>query len=110
MRTCADIAQAAWTGCRSVFADVAEVHSERAKLTIQVGALHPDPLGELADLAVAQQELLLQVSSLELLARFATLETSPGSRSQPETSVRNMILYAPSARATAPAASSALTL
>src|SRR5271156_5646132 len=34
-------------------------------------ALHADPLGQLADLAVAQQELLLQISALELLARLA---------------------------------------
>ena len=31
----------------------------------------PDPLGELPDLAVAQQQLLLQIGALELLARLA---------------------------------------
>ena len=34
-------------------------------------ALHADALGELPDLAVAEQQLLLQVATFELLARLA---------------------------------------
>jgi hypothetical protein len=34
-------------------------------------ALHPDAFRELTDLAIAQDELLLQIRSLEVLARFA---------------------------------------
>ena len=34
-------------------------------------AFHPHPLGELSHLAVAQQQLLLQVGALELLTRLA---------------------------------------
>jgi hypothetical protein len=34
-------------------------------------ALHADPLGELADLSIAQEKLLLKVRALELLARLA---------------------------------------
>src|SRR5678816_873544 len=41
------------------------------QLAIKVRALHADALGELADLAAAEQQLLLQVGSLEVLARFA---------------------------------------
>src|ERR1700685_4212605 len=55
----------------SVLADVAEIHAERAQLAIQVRALHADALGELSHLAVAQEQLLLQVGTLELLARLA---------------------------------------
>jgi len=36
-----------------IFADVPEIHPEGAQLTVQVGALHADPLGELADFAIA---------------------------------------------------------
>ena len=43
-------------------------------------------------------------------AAVMTDSGSDGSRSQPATSVRKMTLYAPSSRAIAPAASSALTL
>ncbi len=32
-----------------------------------MGPLHSDALGELSDLAIAQQKLLLQVGALELL-------------------------------------------
>ncbi len=39
--------------------DVAEVDAERTQLAIQVRALHADALGELAHLAVTQQQLLL---------------------------------------------------
>src|SRR5207302_7624265 len=55
----------------SVLADVPEIHPERAELAVQVGALHADALGELPHLAVAQQQLLLQIGPLELLARLA---------------------------------------
>src|SRR6266478_6738499 len=55
----------------SVLADVSEVDAEGAQLAVQVRALHADALGELPDLAVAQQQLLLQVGALELLARLA---------------------------------------
>ena len=50
---------------------LAEVDAERAELAIEVRALHADPLGELADFATAEQELLLQIGSLEMLACFA---------------------------------------
>ena len=41
-----------------VLAHVAEVDAERAQLAVEVRALHADALGELAHLAVAQQQLL----------------------------------------------------
>src|SRR2546430_7696302 len=55
----------------SLLADVPEVDAERAELAVQVRALHADALGELSHLAVAEQQLLLQVGALELLARLA---------------------------------------
>src|SRR6266513_4800408 len=55
----------------SILADVPEVDAEGAQLAVQVRALHADALGELPHLAVTQQQLLLQVGALELLARFA---------------------------------------
>src|SRR5947207_13423392 len=55
----------------SLLADVAEVDAEGAELPVQVRALHADALGELSHLAVTQQQLLLQVGALELLARLA---------------------------------------
>src|SRR5437773_12552331 len=55
----------------SVLADVPEIDAEGAQLAVQVRALHADALGELPHLAVTQQQLLLQVGALELLARFA---------------------------------------
>jgi hypothetical protein len=48
-----------------------EVDAEGAEFAVEVGALHADALRELADLAVAQDELLLQVRAFELFARFA---------------------------------------
>jgi hypothetical protein len=36
-----------------------------------VGAFHAHSLGQLSDFPVAQEELLLQVSALELLARLS---------------------------------------
>ena len=56
---------------KSFVGDVAEVHPERAQLAVEVSALHADALGELSDLAIAEQQLLLQVCALELLARLA---------------------------------------
>src|SRR5690606_7065736 len=47
------------------------VDAERAKLAVQVSALHADALGQLANFAVTQNQLLLQVSTLEMLARLA---------------------------------------
>jgi hypothetical protein len=44
---------------RSVLADVAEIDAERAEFAVQVRALHADALGQLPDLAVAEQQLLL---------------------------------------------------
>ena len=41
----------------------AEIDAERAQFAVEVGAFHADPLGELADLALAQQQLLLQVGA-----------------------------------------------
>ena len=61
----------------------------------------PHPAG---DRPAAPSRTLARASASEM-----TLAGSPGP-SHPATSVRNMILYAPSARATAPAASSALML
>src|SRR4051812_39898324 len=55
----------------SVVGGVPEVDPEGTQLAIEVGAFHAYALGELADLAVAQHELLLQISALELLACFA---------------------------------------
>src|SRR5947208_14631267 len=55
----------------SLLADVAEVDAEGAELPVQVRALHADALGDLSTLAVTQQQLLLQVGPLELLARLA---------------------------------------
>src|SRR5262249_31768130 len=57
--------------CASVVADAAEVDAEGAELAVQVRALHADALGELAHLAAAQEQLLLQVGALELLACLA---------------------------------------
>src|SRR6187455_3399148 len=51
--------------------DVAEVDAEGSQLAIEVSALHANALGELPDLAIAQQQLLLQIGALELFARFA---------------------------------------
>ena len=51
--------------------DVAEVDAERPQLAIQVRAFHAHALGELPHLAVAQQQLLLQIGALELLAGLA---------------------------------------
>src|SRR4030081_1796734 len=65
------IAAAHMRAWRSVLADVPEIDAERAQLAVQVRALHADALGELSHLAVTQQQLLLQVGALELLARFA---------------------------------------
>ena len=48
-----------------------EVDAERPQLAVQVRAFHADALRELPDLAVAKHQLLLQVGTLELLARFA---------------------------------------
>ena len=56
---------------RSVVAQLPEVDAESAQLAVQVRALHADTLRELPDLAVAQQELLLQVGPLELFPGLA---------------------------------------
>jgi len=40
---------------RLVFAELAKIDPQGAQLAVQVSALHPHPLGELAHLAVAQQ-------------------------------------------------------
>src|SRR5262245_60252780 len=50
----------------SVLADVAEVHAQRTQLAVEVRALHSDAFRELADLAVAQKQLLLQIRAFEL--------------------------------------------
>src|ERR1700728_1259545 len=55
----------------SVVADIAKVDAQRAQLAVQMRALHADTLRKLTHLAVAQQQLLLQIGALELLARFA---------------------------------------
>ena len=55
----------------SVLADAAEVDPERAEFAIEVGAFHADALGELSDFTVAEQQLLLQISALELLTSLA---------------------------------------
>src|SRR2546421_4246045 len=56
--------------CSSDLADVPEIDAEGAQLAVQMRALHADALGELSHLAVTQQQLLLQVGALELLARL----------------------------------------
>src|SRR3974390_2011232 len=60
-----------WPTPWSVVCALAEVDPQRAQLAVQVRAFHADALGELADLAVAQQQLLLQVGALEVRARLA---------------------------------------
>src|SRR6185437_10343285 len=50
-----------------IFADRAKVETEGAELAVEMGALHADALGQLSHLAVAEQELLLQIRALELL-------------------------------------------
>jgi len=54
-----------------LLADRAEIETKRAQFAVKVRSLHADPLGELTDLAVAEQELLLQIRTLELLACLA---------------------------------------
>jgi hypothetical protein len=54
-----------------VFRELAKINAKRAKLAIKVRALHADALRELTNLAVAQYQLLLQISPLEMLARLA---------------------------------------
>src|SRR5687768_2168262 len=56
---------------RSILGQLAEVDAERAELAVEVRPLHADALGQLPDLAVAQDQLLLQVRALEMLACFA---------------------------------------
>ena len=50
---------------------MADFYAQRAQLAVQMSTLHIHPLGEQPDLAIAQHQLLLQIRTLELLARFA---------------------------------------
>ena len=48
-----------------------EVHAQRSQFSVKVCALHADPLGELPNLAVTKNQLLLQIGAFELLASLA---------------------------------------
>ena len=48
-----------------------EIYAQRSKFSIEMRSLHADSFRKLADFAITQNELLLQVGSFELLARFS---------------------------------------
>ena len=58
-------------GAQSSVSDWRKSTPERAQLAVEVRALHADALRELPDLAAAEQQLLLQIRALEMLARLA---------------------------------------
>src|SRR5690606_32781113 len=56
---------------RSVLRQLPEIDAQGAQLAVQMRSLHADTLRQLSDLAIAQDQLLLQVGALEMLARFS---------------------------------------